>query len=187
MQVYLIRHTSPDIAPGICYGQSDLALKTELFEAEFKAIQAKIPAQFSQVYSSPLQRCQQLAQCFCAQPMLDDRLKELNFGQWEMQAWDKIPQHELDPWMANFVNIAPPDGENFQQLYQRNVDFIKQLLTQNIDNVAIITHAGNIRSWLSFVLGLPLENSFKIKLNYGAVVLLSLDTKHNYHQLHSIG
>ena len=53
MKVTLIRHTSPDVPKGTCYGHTDVALK-ETFEQE-----AAITAQnlkgmnFDKVYSSP--------------------------------------------------------------------------------------------------------------------------------------
>ena len=36
MQVYLIRHTTPNIAKGICYGQTDMDVEEKLFAKELK-------------------------------------------------------------------------------------------------------------------------------------------------------
>ena len=57
--LYLIRHTTPDIAHGICYGQLDINL-SESFEYEVNAVLKLLPA-LDLVITSPLQRCKKLA------------------------------------------------------------------------------------------------------------------------------
>lgn len=84
MEIYLIRHTTPDIEKGICYGQSDIPLK-DTFPSEVKNILKSIPKHFDKVYSSPLQRCTQLANYIDQNNTIDNRLMELNFGSWELK------------------------------------------------------------------------------------------------------
>ena len=60
MEIYLIRHTTPKIDKGVCYGQSDIEL-ADSFSMEFKEISKSIPKTFEKVYSSPLKRCTRLA------------------------------------------------------------------------------------------------------------------------------
>ncbi|RYF97545.1 MAG: alpha-ribazole phosphatase [Chitinophagaceae bacterium] len=127
MEIYLIRHTTPDVAKGICYGQTDLDIDKDLFEEELKIIQNKLPNDISKVYSSPLRRCTVLAQHLFSNFETDDRLMELNFGKWENKNWNDLDQTELNHWMADFVNVPASNGENYTQLYERNIQFIKQL------------------------------------------------------------
>ena len=42
MEIYLIRHTTPNIEKGICYGQADLDI-TETFLEEVEAIKPHLP------------------------------------------------------------------------------------------------------------------------------------------------
>ena len=42
MDIYLVRHTTPKIDKGICYGQSDLEL-ADSYPEEFKAILDVVP------------------------------------------------------------------------------------------------------------------------------------------------
>ncbi len=186
MQVYLIRHTTPSVGKGICYGQSDIDLNETVFEEELKTIQSKLPKDIEQFYTSPLRRCEKLSKHLTQNFIPDERLKELNFGEWENKSWNDIDQTELNKWMQDFVNIATPNGENYIVLYQRTKDFIDSILKTNYQKIAIITHAGNIRSFLSFVLSLPLENSFRIHLDYGAVVSIKLGKSENNNKLFSI-
>ena len=113
MKLTLVRHTSLDIAPSICYGQSDVAVSAN-FENERMALQKKLAAfEFDAIYASPLKRCHQLAQALCADELfghasenikLDARLKELHFGDWEMSPWDAIPREKFDVWADDYAN-----------------------------------------------------------------------------------
>ena len=133
---------------------------------------------FDAIYSSPAQRCTLLAQKFHASPITDKRLLEMNFGQWEGMTWDAIPSDLLMPWMEDFVQIAPPEGESLQIMYTRIAQFLDQLKQQNHKQVLIVAHAGVIRCIWAYVTQIPLVNIFKIPVGYGEVlkINLSMDT-----------
>ncbi|AXT19683.1 alpha-ribazole phosphatase [Flavobacteriaceae bacterium AU392] len=170
MDIYIIRHTTPKIEKGICYGQTNLDL-VENYIKEFETIRSQIPNdRIYNVISSPLKRCDLLAQEFDTEVTYDNRLKELNFGNWEMKPWNVIPSEEIDPWMKDFVNIKTPNGESYIQLASRVSDFFEELtLFKSKKDVIIVTHAGPIRSLLAKLLNIPLEKSFSIKIQYGEV------------------
>lgn len=180
MEIYLIRHTTPAVAKGICYGQSDLEVDMNLFSSELELIREKLPNAFDAVYSSPLQRCSKLAKEFSSQIEIDPRLMEMNFGEWELQNWKDIPQDELNNWMDDFVQVSPPNGENFIELQKRTVEFLQDLLSKEPTTSAIFTHAGNIRSIISYILEIPLNNAFRIQVNYGSVVKLWYSKEMNF-------
>lgn len=186
MEVYLIRHTSPLVAKGICYGQADIPLDEALFDTEFEAVAARVPENLDHYYTSPLKRCARMADRLSAVSSVDSKLMEMNFGEWELQSWSAIDPVTLNPWMADFVNQHVPNGESYLQLHQRTEQFIADLLATEYIRVAVVTHAGNIRSFISWVLDLPLENSFRIGLNYGAVVKVQIYPDKQRNQLLSI-
>lgn len=186
MEVYLIRHTSPSVAKGICYGQADIPLDEDLFDSEFATVKAQVPENIDHCYTSPLQRCARLASRLSSVSTPDSRLMELNFGDWELQSWSAIDPVTMNPWMADFVNQQVPKGESYLQLHHRTEQFIADLLATEHQSVAVVTHAGNIRSFISWVLDLPLENSFRIGLNYGAVVKVQIHQDKQRNQLLSI-
>ncbi len=170
MEVYVVRHTTPAIAKGICYGQSDIDV-TDTFDTEVATIHQQIAAQgHTQLYSSPLQRCQKLAATWQLPIHTDPRLQEVNFGDWELTAWDAIPQEQLTPWMSDFVHTAPPKGESYIALQQRIVDFYHSLSLATADTIIIVTHAGPMRALLAHLRGIELKDSFDIKISYGAVI-----------------
>lgn len=184
MEVYLIRHTSPAIEKGICYGQSDIFLNGDLFDEESQLVRTKVPIQFDCVYSSPLNRCLTLAQTLSPDVIQDDLLKEIHFGEWEMQPWKDIAAEPLNRWMNDFVNEPVPGGENYLALHQRSAQFLNKLLDKKVETVGIVTHAGNIRSLISLVLDLPLKNSFRLNPGYGSVTHLSIASDRQLNQIH---
>ncbi|MBJ6367103.1 alpha-ribazole phosphatase [Snuella sedimenti] len=173
MEIYLVRHTTPCIEKGICYGQSDLDLDNDYYK-EFENITQQIPQnKLYNVISSPLKRCSLLAYHLSSFPEFDNRLKELHFGDWELKAWHNIAEEELNPWMQDFVNVSPPNGESYLELASRVSAFFEDLKQiQTAKDIIIVTHAGVIRAYLSKFLGIELEQSFKIKMDYGAVFQL---------------
>ncbi len=167
MEIYLVRHTTPDIEKGICYGQSDIGL-TDTFQSEFETLRKELPEDLSayKIYSSPLKRCASLAEQLNANLITDERLKELNFGDWELKAWNDIPEKEINPWMKDFVNVKTTNGESYTELSNRVLDFFKSV-TLDSKNTIVVSHAGAIRAFLADVLHIDLKDSFNIKINYG--------------------
>lgn len=169
MEVYLIRHTAVAIPKGVCYGQSDIDL-ADSFTDEFKVIQSKLKdISFDAVYSSSLSRCKLLASKIASDFQVDDRLMELNFGDWELQSWDEIPSSQSDAWMEDFVNVKTPNGESYIELQKRVLDFYDELLLKPHKSVALVTHGGVIRALFSFLRKIPLNKSFDVKVHYGDI------------------
>jgi alpha-ribazole phosphatase len=175
MEIYLIRHTSPQVEKGICYGQSDVPLAAT-FENERKELLNGLPDQLDAVYSSPLSRCCQLADYVQAKlPVITDkRLLEMHFGDWELKKWDAVEQVALTAWMNDFVNVGVPNGENFIDLNNRVHDFIIDLIKTKHQKIAIVTHAGVIRCFAAYILELPLKQAFRIQVAYASISKIHL-------------
>jgi alpha-ribazole phosphatase len=158
VNVFLVRHTRPDIVPGVCYGRSDIGLPESCghdFRAVAERLNRVIPIP-SAVFSSPAQRCHRLATfLYPGQARVDARLQELDFGQWELQAWDAVPRADLDLWTADLAGYAPPAGESFRDLYARCRAFATECLTDESGDYCIIAHGGVIRALLAFFLQKP--------------------------------
>lgn len=179
MIIDLIRHTTPDVPQGVCYGQSDLALSSS-FEDECPKLLVKLKPRYDLVVSSPLSRCAHLAEKVCADHfMTDKRLLELNFGLWEMCRWNNIDQQELRIWSEDYVNHPPPNGESLNIMNARVLDFWDFLLNQEHKEVALITHAGVIRIIHAMIFSIPLEKMFQLDLDFGAVIRVKYTKKHN--------
>ena len=147
MFVHLIRHTRTAVGSGICYGRLDVALaSTWRFDIEDCL---RLMPSVSQVISSPSTRCRTLANALGKRESIavriDERLCELNFGDWEGRAWDAIPKSDIDAWAANLIHYAPGNGESLGELWNR-IDAFQRDLDQGHDEIAIVSHHGPLRA-----------------------------------------
>lgn len=188
MEIYLIRHTTPAVEKGTCYGQADLDV-TESFYEEAALIKQHLPATIQTVYASPLQRCSKLAEhLFPAHDIsFHNDLKEINCGEWELRKWDDIPQEVVMPWMNDFVNVRIPGGESYLDLLARTSAVFNHIAAKQ-EHAAIVSHGGVMRSILSHLTNTPLIDSFNVfKLQYGCVVKLFLrDDQFAHEILHNV-
>ena len=166
MKLWLVRHAQPLIDAGICYGRLDMAADAEATAECAAKLATQLPAGL-RVVSSPLQRCEQLAQALQAlRPDLayktDGQLQEMDFGQWEGCAWQDIPRAELEAWTDDFAHYqAGHDGESVTAFMARvgaafdALTSPSQTLTPALSpgarapeksSVLWITHAGVIRA-----------------------------------------
>ncbi len=185
MDIYLIRHTTPKVDKGICYGATDLSV-VETFPTEAQAVKSILPIYQATtlVYSSPLIRCHQLAQ-YIAPPqriIVEPSFKEISFGDWEMHPWKSIDKTIMKNWFENFVNISPPNGEAFQTVFDRTIKALEIAKGKAKDQLWIVAHSGIIRAVLCHYQNIPLKDAFKSNMEYGAVYKINELTK-EVHQL----
>jgi alpha-ribazole phosphatase len=194
MEIYLIRHTTPLTEKGQIYGRTDVAL-AESFAEEKDSIIEQLPAKCDAVFSSPSSRCTQLAKAIAVNYNLgtntfrrfsdqaevascytDEALYELNFGDWEGKTWDTVNRKDSEIWMNDFVHLAPPNGETMLEMEQRVIQFMERLIQQSYQTVCVVTHGGVIRILLARYSGIPLKDSFSIKVGMGEVFKLALSS-----------
>ena len=183
MRLTLVRHPKPDVAPGLCYGRTDLAVVPEQLAHTAAELGASL-APDATLYSSPLQRCRDLAVALAAQrggmaPLLDPRLAEMDFGAWEMQPWDAIPRDQIDAWAADPAGYRPGGGETVLEMAARVSAFHADVQRQQRDAV-IVCHAGTMRLLAACRAGLPLrETALRAAqhanaIAYGGTLILDL-------------
>ncbi|SFK41499.1 alpha-ribazole phosphatase [Proteiniphilum acetatigenes] len=172
MKLYLVRHTRVDMPSGICYGQTDVPLAAS-FETESESVRSRLSKiQFDAVFCSPLSRCIKLGSFLAYQFQLDDRLKELNFGEWEGRTWDTIFESETgQKWFGDYLNEACPNGESYQQMLYRVENFIADL-PETDGNILVITHAGVIRAFRVLLKNWPVKKAFDKPVAYGQITII---------------
>jgi alpha-ribazole phosphatase len=175
VEIYLIRHTKPLVRDGICYGATDLELP-DSFSGDVKKVLQKLsdaPAK-GQIYSSPLKRCTAMANLIGeGQFNTDWRLKELNFGQWEMQPWDRIYSDDLEHWLKNYTTVHCPGGESFTDVYKRVAAFLTELFSKKSQKAYVVSHKGTIQAMLAYTLRIPLKKSTSIQIDYGEIIKIT--------------
>jgi alpha-ribazole phosphatase len=170
MNLYLVRHTRVAVDPGICYGITDVSLADTYIRDISDVTRQLSHLNNTVIYSSPLSRCRLLAEKITSrQIVFDDRLKELDFGKWEMQPWDTITGYEADLWMNDYVNVRCPEGESYIDLSVRVKSFLADLSKEKHETAIIVTHGGVVRTILTLLQNIPLLKSFDIKVQFGEV------------------
>ena len=182
MRLHLIRHPRPDLAPGICYGSSDVAVKAGEANKVLAALLPLLPAGVP-IHSSPLQRCsvfaEQLAQALhAASPVHDKRLAEMHFGNWELREWDSIPRAEIDAWVASLTAYRPGGGESVMEVAVRLQAFLEDAKRLDASDIIVVTHAGAIRILLEIGNGAGVQAAAfaaaraRRNIGYGELVVL---------------
>jgi alpha-ribazole phosphatase len=160
MKIALIRHPTPLIAPGTCYGHLDVPLAPKGL-ADIPRITATLDSfPLAGLWTSPSQRCRLVADAFARDhnipPTPDPRLQEMDFGQWEGQPWDDIPRPDLDRWAANPLTFAAPGGESGAALIARIQTFHTHLREDGLD-CAVISHGGPLKILIRLLLDEALD------------------------------
>lgn len=151
MKIYLTRHSQTVWnTQKRLQGSQDSPLTNQGIE-NVKALKNYIQThhiQFDYVYSSPIKRAYQTATTIFEDQeiILDDRLKEMNFGVCEGEKITDIfasQQSEMYDFLWNhpekFTRL--PDGESYEEIMQRAQSFIDDLLLLDADaTVCIVTH-----------------------------------------------
>lgn len=175
MKITLIRHTSVDVPKGVCYGQTDVPLNST-FEQEANEVFSRLTHRtFDKVYTSPLSRCVRLAS-YCGFPYAekDNRLMELNFGDWEMKSFDEIDDPNLQAWYDDYIHVRATKGESFEDQVRRVSDFLDELREKPYREVALFTHGGVLASAQIYA-GLITDNeAFKTLIPYGGTINIEL-------------
>jgi len=182
MRLILVRHPQPEVASGVCYGSSDVAVAPHILAATRTSLGARLPAHLP-LYTSPLSRCAELASTLAddlqaSQLTQDARLMEMDFGCWELRAWHDIARNEIDAWAADLAHYRPGGGENVLAMATRLSAFLDELLREQHAAAIVICHAGTIRLLSALQAGLPLAQTARQaassahKIGYGEIVTL---------------
>ena len=164
MKLFFLRHTSLNVDIDVFYGQTDLDV-SDRFEQEVKLIQKKIKnfnidTNSIKVYSSPLKRCIKLTNKLTENYIVDERIKEMNLGDWEMKKMSSISKKEKLDWENNLLSFKIPNCESNNEFLKRLKSFLDDIFKFNEDAL-IVCHAGSINGMLSLLTKEPFDKMVK--------------------------
>jgi broad specificity phosphatase PhoE len=156
--VVLCRHVAPDADPG------ELAACVAGYGPEL-------------VYSSPLERAVRTAEAVaarCSVPLvLDDRVREIDFGDVEGLGFDELPPDLQRGLLEEPARVRFPGGETYAELRARVTEALAELVKRH-ERLAVISHAGAIRAALAAWLDLGDHAVWRIDQRPGAVNVVDL-------------
>lgn len=129
------------------------------------------------VYCSDLSRAVKSAEIIAGPhglaPVKMPALRERSFGVWEGMTFNEIKERfpgEFEAWADNPLAHSPVGGESTLEVKERVVKALNEILNRHIgDTIAVVAHGGVNRILICDILGMPLENIFRIEQDYGAV------------------
>jgi len=127
---------------------------------------------WTQIVSSPLVRCHafasELSQQHAVPLVVDDRLKEVGFGDWEGFTRAEIQARDLSGYQAFYadpVRDRPPGAEPLDVFFTRVSGALKTIVTDFAgQHVVVVAHAGVIRAVMAHVLDIPAVAAYRIQV-----------------------
>lgn len=188
LNLFLVRHghTVWHDSGGVA-GRSDIALSEQGQSAVCELARSWPEGlHLDSWHSSPLQRTMDTTQLLrdtlsrnvhLPQVVADNRLVELDFGDWEGMTWQSVHEQytqQMQSWGEDWVNRSPPNGETFGQQCARCVEWLKALEHQSggTHNAMVVLHGGSIRALLCHCLGWPLTQAMDFRIDPASVTML---------------
>lgn len=176
--LYMIRHGQPEECHLNCYyGQMDVALSERGREQSRSVAERLSQVRLDAIYSSDLSRASYIAELLAEPRGLPVRRVEV-FRERSMGRLTGLDRVALErdhaelyaTWLADRIHFRMPEAENFEDLYERVVPAVLELVAAFPGKrIALACHAGPIRVMVARVLGMPLENIFRIDVAHGGI------------------
>lgn len=122
------------------------------------------------VISSPLLRARLTASAI-ADPMgvdveVDDRLIELDYGEWDQRSFSEFPPEDLAHWRRD-ATFAPPGGESLIAVGKR----VSALCAEMIDGppVVVVSHVSPIKAAVIWAMGGDPLLAWRIHLDVASI------------------
>jgi len=182
-RLLLIRHAETVAAEKeLLVGSTDIdALETGLQRLErLRGVLAPFSPQ--KLYCSPMKRAVQTASAIrescgsSCEIKFDERLREIDFGRWEMKSIAEISQAEpgmMSSW-AEYDHFVFPGGESVPHFCARVKEALTALRQLPVGDVAVVTHGGVIRTMICLALGQSAKNYLFYTVHPGSLTVLEL-------------
>jgi alpha-ribazole phosphatase len=177
-----IRHAETDMAGTFC-GHLDPELNARgLLQLEELLRRIRME-DIGAVYTSDLRRARTtaraIAEAFAVECRVSSGLREISFGQWEGLTWEQIEKRDSTysrHWVMEHPYLPAPDGEDFHDFEQRvlaDVSSLSMEAERKHCSIAVVTHAGVLRTVLMKVHGYSQELAWEHTKSYCSLVRLS--------------
>jgi broad specificity phosphatase PhoE len=164
--------------------------------SQARALAARLAGiRFARVVTSPLLRARQTADVLLAAQRraidldVDERLAEMDYGEWEGLTYEQIYDRDGDrrrAWEADPAGMACPGGESANDVAARARGFLEDLLAEHVragggavetPPVLAVAHSSLNRILVCVALDIPVRE-FRLRLQQGQVNLTTLRFEH---------
>ena len=170
--ILLIRHGQTAAnRDALLVGRIDPPL-TELGEAQAQRLGARLQGSNpSSILSSPLSRARQTAEAIAASTGLtvktEDRLIEMNYGEWDGMPIADVPIDVWRQWRSD-PDFKPPGGESLHDVSSRVGSLMGELLLSD-DLAIVVSHVSPIKAALTWALGAPDQMVWRMFIDVASI------------------
>lgn len=182
-KIYLIRHGETDSNKGHRFqGRMNLPLNVKGMQQVAGLVEHMQKLPVDAIYcSSMLRACMTAAPVAMSKNMAYhplDLLQEVSFGDWEGLEYGEINRRwpkEMEAFLTRPGEWIPPHGESFHDVEKRCAKAFDYIFARegHEKNIAIVSHGGIIRVQLCMLLGIPLNNLWKLSVHNVSVSTLN--------------
>jgi len=177
LKLALLRH-GPTAwnAQGRIQGRTDIPLSEEGL-MQVRGLLPPLSFEAARAYASPMQRARQTAEALgFIDPILDPRLMEQNWGQWEgLSRAEILARDGKDAFTraGHGLEFRPPEGESTEELHARVASFLKDVARAERDAIAV-AHLGVLRAAYTLASDWDMRTPMPAELDVSRVMILSL-------------
>lgn len=185
-ELWLIRHgESRGNASGTVQGHNDSPLsKLGRRQAAALAERLRREGHFDAIYSSDLARARQTARPSAEILRLPLNeivgLREIDLGLWSGLTHTEIERRFPDEWTAwkRFdTHVRRGGAESYADLQARIAAVVEMIIARHPgERVILVFHAGALKSYLAYVLHLPLGEMWRLEIENASISRVRLDT-----------
>ena len=186
MRIAFLRHGPTEWnALGKIQGHTDIAL-SEAGLAKMRGLLPPPPFATARAYASPLLRARQTAEALgLANPILDARLMEQHWGNWEgFSKAEIIARDGAEAFVRAGLaaRFRPPGGESTQELHDRVGAFLNDIAERGEDAVAV-AHLGVLRAAYTLATGWDMAAAMPEGLDVSKALILDLSGTVSLHAM----
>lgn len=187
MNIYLLRHGQTNLNRD---GKYQSSIDKDL--NEFGITQAQLLGKrmkgynIDVIYSSDLKRVVETSEIINKyinnEIIVKEELREINMGEWDtLTLEERYISHEncAKEWAKHLRDLPYPDGECGQDVCERAIKIINEIIEKEYKNVAIVTSAGTIAILLSDFLGLEQHKRFNMDIDNCSISIVEYNCINN--------
>jgi len=171
--IWVVRHGRTTAnASGLLLGRADPPLD-DLGQEQARRIAAVLPEGAS-CFSSPLRRTIATAEAFASEITIDERLIELDYGDFDLKPLSDVPAEVWRAWRSD-PQFAPPNGESLLALSDRVWPLLEELAPRAVDNdIVLFSHVSPIKAAVAWALGVGIEISWRCHVAPASIVKIGV-------------
>jgi alpha-ribazole phosphatase len=166
MNLYMVRHgQTASSRENRFTGSSDppLTAAGEAMAEAFASVYASV--KWDAVFTSPMLRTRQTTDALCrltgVQPIVEDRLKEMDYGEWEGLRHDEVKERwpkAFAYWAQDVASRGTPGGETAFHVAARAMPIVDGIRSRyQHGNVLLVSHKATLRIITCALLGLDVR------------------------------